>query len=187
MRKWISWGLTAVLVVAVAGIGCEDISGLQQLQPEDGLQASAGGWDDMVTGGGEASAGGVVFHFSVSAKHNDGNGVPGEGAGEMEYWRDANGGAEALSVHADVTCLWVATDESYAAMAGPIKTVQEDPAGQLDGDTWIWAEVKEGGTSSGDEVRFRGMTSGPGSGSECGQSGSTPGVYTDGNISIRSK
>jgi hypothetical protein len=132
--------------------------------------------EPKVTGGGEQIvAGGITFGMTVNAIDTR-SGVKGS----IQYSREANGGAQALSVHAKATCLWVSPDASRVVVAGPA----EVQAGVSEGD-WFFAAVKEGGTGSGDRVRagFASETEGR---NKC-ENGETrfPGLVAEGNFTIR--
>jgi hypothetical protein len=140
----------------------------------------AGSWEDKVTGGGQAVAGGTYFSLTLSASTDD----FGNARGQAEYSR-YNG---TLDMHVDIACLWVAPDLSKVFAAGPAMA-QVDPGNYVESNGgWVGIVVKEGGIGSGDTVRIWGMDEETGRFyCENGYAGSPSVEFFDGNINIRGK
>jgi hypothetical protein len=148
--------------------------------------AFTGGWSEKVTGGGQVAAGTCVLTITMSAWSNDAGGF----SGQMEYSRDQGtcSSAPPVSVHATVECLTLSADGTKAVLAGPIQTVQNDPNGLVQADSWLVLHVLEGGVGSGDRVRALVVTEAVAL-ADCldGPGTSFPGVVVDGNIKIRER
>lgn len=123
-------------------------------------------WSVKVTGGGDATAGGVDFSLTMSAS---------DVGGQWQY-TSADGTQVA---HGTIETLVVAEDLSSAYMSGPVAHVSAGTT-FTEGESWTIA-VLEDGDGSGDKVRICKT-------SNCGNGGASyPGIYYDGNINIRSK
>ena len=143
--------------------------------------AHVAGWNEKITGGGQAVAGGIYFSITVSAWTTD----KGEDAGQMEYSRVGQIVSD-LSIHAKIKCVCIHESGNVAVVAGPADA-QNDPAGQIGSGDWMVVEIKEGGVGSGDTVRVR-LMSEVAARAVCEKpSGSFPGLIYDGNFNIRLK
>ncbi|WP_425408139.1 hypothetical protein [Hyphococcus sp.] len=94
-------------------------------------QAGAEGF--KVVGGAERiNAGGIEFSMKVSA-------IPTRGGfkGSIQYSREANGGAAALTVHATADCMWVSTNGERAVVAGTAQIRK----GASDQGSWFFAAI----------------------------------------------
>jgi hypothetical protein len=135
-------------------------------------------WNEKITGGGQAVAGGAYFSITVSAWTTD----DGD-AGQMEYSRPN------LSIHAKIQCVRIHSiygDGDVAIVAGPADA-QNDPAGLIGSGDWMVVEILEGGVGSGDKVRVRLMSEAAARIVCDNPSLSFPGLIYDGNFNIRSK
>ena len=140
----------------------------------------AASWEIKVTGGGEATVGGVDFSITASAKQDVNGGV----TGQMQYSRSGQSIAD-LSVHGTVKCIGVFSDGAVAVLAGPTKE-QNDPGNQLDPGDWMVVEIKEGGVGSGDKMSVRLKSEAQAKLNCTSPSGSYPGIIYDGNFNIQS-
>lgn len=140
------------------------------------LPATAAGWTEKVTGGGQAVAGGTEFSITTSAWED----TEGNVGGQIEYSRSD------LSFHAKVECFGLFSGGDVAVAAGPAK-VQDDPTGFIGAGEWAVIEILEGGKGSGDRVRVRLMSESAATGLCESPSGTFPGLIYDGNFNIRIK
>jgi hypothetical protein len=136
-------------------------------------------WDEKITGGGQAIAGGVHFSITVSAWEDS----TGSAAGQMEYSRAGQSMAD-LSMHITVECLGVWDDRAVAA--GPAWT-QYDPGNWYNPANWVIVNIHEGGIGAGDTVRVYQSTPGAAALACNTFPTSFPGTVYDGNFNIRSK
>ena len=149
------------------------------------VPANVASWEEKITGGGQAVAGGIYFSITVSAWTADEGGAAG---GQMQYSRVGQSVPD-LSVHAKIQCVGInnlADGTVVAIVAGPAD-VQNDPGGQIGSGNWMIVEILEGGIGSGDQVSVR-LCSEANAPYKCeNPSGSYPGLIYDGNFNIRSK
>lgn len=140
------------------------------------LPVGAASWAHKVTGGGQASAGGIDFSITVSA-WKDGDGAS---AGNIEYDRPG------VNFHAKVECMGVFDGGSKAVAAGP--GWNQEGTSWLNEGNWVIVNVHEGGVGAGDEVRvYQGSSENAMASCSDGPVGGFPGTVFDGNFNIRSK
>lgn len=144
-------------------------------------------WSEKVTGGGQATAGGVSFSIAASA-WDDGDANAG---GMFQYSRD-DGALPPLYFHATVEKMDLRSDgttgAAIAVMAGPVKE-QYDPGNYFGEGDWAILQIKEGGIGSGDTFRVWKASAADAQSYVDNPTmlSSWPGSIVDGNFNIREK